>query len=80
MGRSFTFRPSGVAVAAVLAVLVIAAMTALAMPQAWAANIISFDDNATACGGTVLCSTNGTTRYNGTLPFNVTTINSWFSG
>ena len=47
-------------------------------------NIISFDDNATACGGAVLCATNGnattggTTGYNGTIPFSFSTINSWF--
>jgi LDH2 family malate/lactate/ureidoglycolate dehydrogenase len=55
-----------------------------AIPQAYAANIISFGDNATACGGTVLCATDGnmtsggTTGYNGTNPFSLSTINSWF--
>jgi hypothetical protein len=61
-----------------LGALGIVAATALAIPQAHAANIISFDDNATACGGAVLCSTNGTTGYNGTLPFKLSTINFWF--
>jgi hypothetical protein len=50
----------------------------LAIPQAHAANIITFDDNATSCGGTVLCSTNGTTGYGGANPFNLSTILSWF--
>lgn len=58
--------------------LAIAAMMALATSPVQAANIISFDDNATACGGAVLCSTNGTTGYSGTTPFDITTINSWF--
>jgi hypothetical protein len=61
-----------------LGVIVMAVATGLAISPVRAANIISFDDNATACGGAVLCSTNGTTGYNGTLPFNITTINSWF--
>ena len=52
--------------------------TILLVPNAVAANIISFDDNATACGGAVLCSTNGTTGYNGTVAFNLSTITSWF--
>jgi hypothetical protein len=52
--------------------------TILLVPNALAANIITFDDNATACGGAVLCSTNGTTGYNGTMAFNLSTITSWF--
>jgi PEP-CTERM motif len=63
---------------AVTTVLATAVLTMLTVPQARAANIITFDDNATACGGAVLCSTNGTTGYNGTLPFNLSTITSWF--
>lgn len=61
------------------AVVCFALLTATSsVPQAHAANIISFDDNATACGGAVLCSTNGTTGYSGTLPFDLTTFNNWF--
>lgn len=41
-------------------------------------NIITIADNATSCGGSVLCSTNGTTGYSGTIAFNLSTINSWF--
>ena len=59
-------------------VLTMLAVAAVAMPQAHAANIITFDNNATACGGATLCSTNGTTGYTGTLPFNLSTIGSWF--
>jgi hypothetical protein len=58
--------------------VIAAAFLTSAAPQVQADNIISFDDNATACGGAVLCSTNGTTGYSGTQPFNITTINSWF--
>jgi len=61
-----------------LGALAIAAATALAIPQAHAANIIGFANNATACGGSTLCSTNGTIGYNGTMPFNLSTISSWF--
>jgi hypothetical protein len=56
----------------------IAAMTALAVPDAQAANIIQFGDNATSCGGSVLCSTDGTHGYNGNQAFNLSTINQWF--
>jgi hypothetical protein len=41
-------------------------------------NIITIADNATGCGGSVLCSTNGTTGYSGTKAFDLSTINSWF--
>ncbi len=34
--------------------------------------------SATACGGATLCSFNGTLGYTGTLPFNLSTIGSWF--
>jgi hypothetical protein len=57
------------------------AAAALAIPQAHAANIITFDNNATACGGSVMCSTNGTTGYliDGTgQAFKLSTITSWF--
>jgi hypothetical protein len=50
----------------------------LATPQARAANIITFDNNATSCGGSTLCSTNGTTGYNGTKAFDLSTITQWF--
>lgn len=52
--------------------------TALSLPQAQAANIITFGDNATACGGSVLCSTDGTNGYNGSQAFDLSTINQWF--
>jgi hypothetical protein len=53
----------------------------LTVPHAHAANIITFDNNATACGGAVMCSTNGTTGYliNGTgTAFNLSTIANWW--
>jgi hypothetical protein len=56
----------------------VAVSAGLAMPQAHAANIITFDNNATGCGGSTLCSFNGTLGYTGTLPFNLSTIGSWF--
>ena len=68
----------------ILGAFAIAAAAVLAAPQAYAANIISFDDNATGCGGAVLCATDGnattggTHGYNGTNPFSFTTINAWF--
>ena len=69
-----------------LGALAMAAAMALAIPQAHAANIIGFANNATACGGSTLCSTNtgplpvGTQGYveTGSTPFNLSTINSWF--
>ncbi len=57
-------------------VILVAALTIT--PQLLASNIITFGDNATACGGSVLCSTNGTLGYNGTVAFNLSTINQWF--
>ena len=63
-------------VGAVAAALMAAAL--LSAPHAQAANIITFGDNATACGGSVLCSTDGTNGYNGTQAFNLSTINQWF--
>src|SRR5215831_11486708 len=59
-------------------VLVMLGVAAVAIPKAHAANIITFDNNATACGGATLCSFNGTLGYTGTLPFNLSTIGSWF--
>lgn len=56
-------------------------MLLLGAPQAQAADIITFGDNANSCGGAVMCSTNGTTGYlnNGTgQAFDLSTINSWF--
>ena len=44
-------------------------------------NIITIANNANACGGATICSTNGTTGYlnNGTgQAFNLSTINLWF--
>jgi len=43
-------------------------------------NIITIADNSTgpgACGGSLLCS-GGSTGYNGTTAFTLSTINSWF--
>jgi hypothetical protein len=66
--------------------VLLAAGAGLAIPPAHAANIIGFADNATACGGSTLCSTNagpqpvGTQGYveTGSTPFNLSTIGSWF--
>ena len=66
--------PSTVAFAA------LAIATAL-IPQAQAANIITFGSGPNSCGGAVMCSTNGTTGYlnNGTgVAFDLSTINQWF--
>jgi hypothetical protein len=57
------------------------ALAVAGVSPALAANIITFDDNATACGGAVMCSTNGTTGYliNGSgQAFNLSTIANWF--
>ena len=56
-------------------------LAALWVPGACAANIITFGVNASSCGGSVMCSTNGTTGYlnNGTgVAFNLSTISQWF--
>jgi len=61
--------------------LVVALGVGLATPCARAANIITFDNNATACGGAVICSTNGTQGYlnNGSgQAFDLSTLPSWF--
>jgi len=67
--------------------LAITAATALAIPQAHAANIITFGDNFHPCGGAVMCSTttgplpSGTQGYanDGTgVAFHLSTINQWF--
>jgi hypothetical protein len=61
--------------------LAIVTATALSLSPARAANIITFDNNATSCGGAVMCSINGTTGYliNGTgQAFDLTTLGSWF--
>ena len=60
---------------------VFAVAVSLCVPQGHAANIITFDDNANACGGAVMCSTNGTTGYlnNGSgQAFNLSTLSQWF--
>lgn len=47
----------------------------------FAANIITFGNGPVACGGAVICSTNGTTGYlnNGTgQAFDLSTISQWF--
>jgi hypothetical protein len=59
-------------------VLVLALTLGLIAPCARAANIITFDNNATSCGGSTLCSTNGTLGYSGTMAFKLSTIGSWF--
>lgn len=49
--------------------------------QAHAANMITFGGNNTVCGGTVMCSTDGTHGYtiDGTgQAFNLSTISQWF--
>ncbi len=67
-----------------LGAFVIAVATGLGVPRAHTANIIGFADNATSCGGATLCATNGTATtggtlgYNGSNPFSLSTITSWF--
>jgi hypothetical protein len=69
-----------------LVALAMAATGALTVPQAHAANIIGFADNATACGGSTLCSTStgslatGTQGYveTGSTPLDLSTITQWF--
>ena len=70
-----------------LTALAVAALaTALTMPQARAANIITFDNTAQSCGAAVLCSTSGgplpagTQGYvqSGAIPFDLSTITEWF--
>lgn len=43
-------------------------------------NIITIADNPTGCGGSVICSTNGTSGYVGAggQAFDLSSINSWF--
>lgn len=53
----------------------------IVIPEAHAANIVTFDDNANKCGGAVICSFNGTLGYlnNGTgAAFDLSTISQWF--
>jgi hypothetical protein len=59
-------------------VLMMLAVAAVAIRKAHAANIITFDNNKTHCGGAILRSFNGTLGYTGTQPFNFSTIGSWF--
>lgn len=69
---------SGRAIVGAAALILSAWVTA---PSTEAANIITFDDNANGCGGSVMCSTNGTTGYldNGTgVAFDLSTITQWF--
>jgi len=50
-------------------------------PDAHAANIIGFADNATSCGGSTICSSNGTQGYfnNGTgVAFDLSSLTQWF--
>jgi hypothetical protein len=67
----------------------VAVSVAAAIPQVQAANVITFDDNHNACGGSVMCSPSpttgsvptGTQGYlnNGTgVAFNLSTITQWF--
>jgi hypothetical protein len=61
--------------------MVLLMMAFVAAPSAVAGNIIGFANNATSCGGSTICSTNGTTGYliNGTgQAFDLSTISSWF--
>jgi hypothetical protein len=53
-------------------------LSAVEIPQARAADIIVFVDASAPCGPLTLCSTNGTTGYTGTKPFDLTTIDQWF--
>ena len=73
----------GAAVAFTLSMIFCVLLSASA---ANAANIITFDNNPTACGGSTLCSTNagplpvGTQGYvtTGSTPFNLSTLPLWF--
>jgi hypothetical protein len=66
--------------------IALAVAAGLAIPQAHAANIITFPSGDNSCGGAVLCSTNtgplptGTQGYveTGNTPFNLSTITQWF--
>jgi len=72
--NSTALRLSGIVLGALLVAFVLA-------PSASAGNIIGFADNANACGGSTICSTNGTTGYliNGSgQAFDLSTINQWF--
>jgi hypothetical protein len=69
-----------------LGVVAAVAATGLAIPPAHAGNIIGIANDANACGGATLCSTNtgplptGTQGYveTGSTPFDLSTINQWF--
>ena len=63
---------------AALAMFAIAAVTGAAVPQARAANVITFDQKAKSCGGTVMCSAGGTAGYAGAQAFDLSTIAEWF--
>lgn len=60
------------------AAVAVVATVGMSTPSARASNIITFDNNATSCGGSTLCSTNGTTGYSGSQAFDLTTIGQWF--
>lgn len=61
--------------------LTVAAITLIGATSSFAANIITFGNGPVACGGAVMCSTNGTTGYlnDGTgQAFDLSTISQWF--
>ena len=61
-----------------LLIISLAVASLIPVRSAHAANILNFANNPTSCGGAVLCSTNGTTGYSGTLPFNISSASQWF--
>jgi hypothetical protein len=59
----------------------VAATSTLVAAPATAANILTFADNATSCGGSTICSTNGTTGYtllSSGQAFDLSTVQQWF--
>ena len=68
------------------AILLVATASITQVPPSHAANIIGFANNPTSCGGSTLSSVTtgpllvGTQGYatSGVIPFNLSTINSWF--
>lgn len=75
--HSIIFKPGSLAATAVSTAFAITFVTASAVPQAQAADIITFDENFQSCAS-VMCSTNGTTGYSGSVAFDLSTISSWF--
>jgi PEP-CTERM motif len=62
----------------VLGMLAIAFVIGFDVPQAVAANVITFDQTAKKCGGAVMCSVDGASGYSGAQAFDLSTIAEWF--